>query len=216
MHLQPNRNYISNDDVQTPLALARRIVAHFRPSGRILEPCAGNGNFLRALREHAARTETLLRAAGDCAEAQACTGRSRPLRRPPPGVHGARHSRCIFWCEIKRGRDFFAWRERVDWIVTNPPWSQFRSFLQHATRLADHVVFLVTVNHLWTKARLGDLAAAGFGLKEIALVETPRTFPPLGFQLGAVHLQRGWRGRIRLMPIARCEPHGADAASAFG
>ena len=43
----------------------------------------------------------------------------------------------------------------MDWIITNPPWSQIRRFLQHALSLADHVVFLFTINHLWTRARLG-------------------------------------------------------------
>jgi hypothetical protein len=47
----------------------------------------------------------------------------------------------VDWCEIKRGRDFFAWTEPVDWIVTNPPWSQFRAFLQHAMTLAEKVVW---------------------------------------------------------------------------
>jgi hypothetical protein len=102
------------------------------------------------------------------------------------------------WTEIKRGRDFFAWTEPVDWIITNPPWSQIRNFLHHAMTLADHVVFLLTINHLWTKARLRDVREAGFGLREIVLVAMPASFPQSGFQLGAVHLARGHRGPIAL------------------
>src|SRR5215207_4048248 len=56
----------------------------------------------------------------------------------------------VEWCEIDRGRNFFLWDQRVDWIVTNPPWSQFRAFLEHSISLADHVAFLATVNHWWT------------------------------------------------------------------
>ena len=156
MRYQPNRDYVSNDDVQTPSALARRLVRHFRPRGRVLEPCCGEGRILRHL---------------------------------PRGSH---------WCEIKRGRDFFDWQEPVDWIITNPPWSQIRPFLRHALSLADHVVFLLTINHLWTKARLRDIRAAGFGIREILLVDMPADFPQSGFQLGAVHLQRGWHGGIKL------------------
>lgn len=156
MRYQPNRDYVSNDEVQTPAVLARLLVRHFRPKGRILEPCCGEGRILRCL------------------------------------PHGAQ------WCEIKLGRDFFAWREPVDWILTNPPWSQIRPFLRHAMIVADNVVFLLTINHLWTKARLSDIRAAGFGIREIFLVEMPREFPQSGFQLGAVHLQRRWRGRIKL------------------
>src|ERR1019366_6778180 len=95
MRLQPNRNYVSNDDIQTPPALARRLVRHFRPRGRILEPCKGDGNFLKSFPKSAA------------------------------------------WCEIKEGRDFFAWTQKVDWIITNPPWSQMRHFLQQAMMVAD-------------------------------------------------------------------------------
>ncbi len=154
MRFQPNRDYVSNDDVQTPPALARLLVRHFQPGGKVLEPCRGRGNVFRAL----------------------------PL--------GA------MWCEVKCGRDFLEWNESVDWILTNPPWSLMRKFLQHAMRVSDHVVFLMTVNHLWTKARIRDIRAAHFGIKEIVLVDMPRTFPQSGFQLGAVHLKRGWKGSI--------------------
>ena len=155
MKNQPNRNYVSNDDVQTPPALARELVRHFKPQGRILEPCKGKGNFLKAM----------------------------PAAK---------------WCEIKQGRDFFEWSAKVDWIITNPPWSQIRLFLKHAMTIADHVVFLLTINHLWTKARLRDVRAAGFGLREIVLVDMPASFPQSGFQLGAVYLSRGYSGPIHL------------------
>jgi hypothetical protein len=38
-----------DDRVQTPDPLARAVVEHFLPCGRIVEPSAGNGAFLRAL-----------------------------------------------------------------------------------------------------------------------------------------------------------------------
>ena len=38
-----------NDRIYTPDRLAMDIVRHFMPSGKILEPCAGDGAFLRAL-----------------------------------------------------------------------------------------------------------------------------------------------------------------------
>lgn len=50
MHYQTNRNYVSNDEVQTPPALAHRIVRHFRPCGRGLEPCCGEGTFCATCR----------------------------------------------------------------------------------------------------------------------------------------------------------------------
>jgi len=170
MRYQPNRNYVSNDDIQTPRELARQIVAHFAPAGRILEPCAGNGHFLDSL---------------------------------PPGTE---------WCEIKRGRDFLAQTGRYDWIITNPPWSRLRDFLRHSFRLADNVVFLMTVNHVWTKARLREMRIAGFGLCEILLLPTPRSFPPTGFQLGAVHYRRGHKGALVLEESPALNAPGTDVS----
>lgn len=99
------------------------------------------------------------------------------------------------WCEIDEGRDFLAADGRWDWIVTNPPWSQFRPFLAKSMQVADNVVFLVTMNHFFTKARMRDVAAAGFGFVEALLVETPpEPWPQSGFQVAAVHLRKGHRG----------------------
>ena len=39
-----------NDCVQTPIELCRQIVEHFKPYGKILEPCKGNGNFLKVMK----------------------------------------------------------------------------------------------------------------------------------------------------------------------
>jgi len=62
--------------------------------------------------------------------------------------------------------------------------------------VADHIVFLTTINHLWLKARLRDIKKAGFGIKEIIIFETPESFPQSGFQIGVFYLQRGYNGQI--------------------
>lgn len=143
-----------NDCVQTPYILAEAIINHFKPNGKILEPCKGQGNFLRAL---------------------------------PKGTD---------WCELLEGRDFFDYKGKVDWIITNPPYSKMRKFMQKAMEVSDNVVFLTTINHLWLKARIRDINQAGFGIKEIVLCNTPTSFPQSGFQIGCFHLQRGYCGSI--------------------
>lgn len=160
MRFQPNRNYRSNDDIQTPPSLAKALVAELSPKGAVLEPCAGDGAFLRALPADA------------------------------------------LWCEIKRGADFLTWDRKVDWVITNPPWSQIRAFLRKSFEVADHVAFLMTINHAWTRARLRDARNAGFELRKIILVETPQSFPQSGFQLGMVVYERNWRGPVTLCEVA--------------
>lgn len=102
------------------------------------------------------------------------------------------------WCEISEGRDFFEFHDKVDWIVINPPWSKMMGFLKHGMQVATNIVYLVTVNHLWTKARVREIRAAGFGIKEIMTCAHPSSFPSSGFQLAVIHLQLGWTGPITL------------------
>ena len=40
-----------NDNIQTPVYLCRKIIDYFKPSGKILEPACGNGNFLKVIPE---------------------------------------------------------------------------------------------------------------------------------------------------------------------
>ncbi|MDE1170819.1 MAG: hypothetical protein PW734_06365 [Verrucomicrobium sp.] len=169
MRFQPNRDYVSNDVVQTPRPLAKLLVDHFRPAGRVLEPCRGEGHIYDLL---------------------------------PPGSP---------WCEILEGRDFLDWTERVDWVFTNPPWSRIREFLLHGMQVADDIVFLMTVNHAWTKARVRDVRENGFGFKELCMVDMPASFPQSGFQLGAVHWQRGWTGPITFSDFTAARPRVAEA-----
>jgi len=156
MKLQPERGTKTNDEVYTPRPLAKRIIDHFRPYGRVLDPARGDGAFYDQ-------------------------------------IEGEKD-----WCEINMGRDFFSYRAKADCIITNPPWSLFRQFLIHSMELADNIYFLITVNHVWTKARIREVREKGFGIKEIFLVDAPVNFPQSGFQVGVVHFQRGWDGDIRL------------------
>jgi len=156
MKMQANRDYASNDLIMTPEPLARRIIDYFQPSGIVLEPCRGSGNFYNYM--------------------------------PPNSL----------WCEITEGKDFMQFRQQVDWIITNPPWSKMRQFLQHSMLLADNIVFLMTINHLWTRARIRDIYSNYFGIVEIIMIDTPEEFPQLGFQLGIVHLKGGYEGDIKL------------------
>jgi hypothetical protein len=141
-----------NDRIYTPDQLASDIIAHFKPSGRLLEPCAGGGAFMRVL----------------------------------PGCD---------WCEIDEGRDFLQVRGHWNWIITNPPYSQFRAFLNKSMSVADNVAFLCLHNALFQRARQRDIKSAGFGLVEICECPVPpHPWPQFGMSLGVAWLRLGWKG----------------------
>lgn len=104
------------------------------------------------------------------------------------------------WCEITDGSDFLtAELTHYDYIVTNPPYSKFRAFLNRSMEVADNVVFLANLNVWMTKCRLREMEAAGFGIVEMLLVDTPpKPWRSSGFQLGATWIRRGWKGGITI------------------
>lgn len=140
-----------NDCVQTPIYLCKQIVNHFKPVGKILEPCKGDGNFLQVIPQ-------------------------------------------ADWYEIKEGKDFLDASGHWDWVVTNPPYSKYRDFMNKSMEVADNIVFLQLINATFYKARLRDMQSNGFGIKEIWCIDTPKEFPQFGFQMGCVHYKRNWRG----------------------
>jgi len=158
-----------NDCVQTPVGLALDIMNHFKPKGTVLEPCKGDGNFIQAY-----ETYNLI----------------NQLTENGDGIK-------FGWCEILNGRDFFKFNQKSDWIITNPPYSIFRRFMNHSMEIANDIIFLITINHIWLKARLRDIKEKGFGIKEILLINTPKEFPQSGFQFGVIHLKKGYKGDIK-------------------
>jgi hypothetical protein len=103
------------------------------------------------------------------------------------------------WCELELGSDFLDWTTPVDWIISNPPWSKMREFLSHGMEVADNIVYLTSINHYTTKRRIKDMRDAGFAIKEFYCIPTPKVFPQSGFQLAAVHTQRGYTGGISMI-----------------
>lgn len=120
--------------------------------------------------------------------------------------------------EIDEGRDFLTSAAHdphwFDWIITNPPWGRplFRQFLNKSMGLSDNVVFLCCTNALFYNGRHNDIEAAGFGIKEIAMIyPVPSApWPSSGFRLSANHLQRGWKGDIKQSKILWEEPELED------
>lgn len=149
-----------SDLVMTPDYLAKKIVAHFNPFGKkCLEPCKGDGAFIRAFSELGINPE---------------------------------------WCEITEDNDFFNYKDKVDWIITNPPYSILSDFLEHSLTVANNIVFLVLGNAMFFKKRIRLIREAGYGFKEFIFVDTPPApWPQFGIQLAVVHIQKDYSGSVR-------------------
>ena len=104
-----------------------------------------------------------------------------------------------FRCEIAEGIDFFDYSDPVDWIITNPPYSIYDAFLQHAFNLAANIVFLVPISKAFKSDKIERMVDAYGGLREIVYMGTGRQNGfPFGFPVGCLHYQRGYVGPIHV------------------
>lgn len=100
------------------------------------------------------------------------------------------------WCEIKEGKDFFGFNEKVDWIITNPPYSIFNDFLAHSFEIADNVVFLTPIAKVLKSWGTIMMIKKYGGIKKIWFVPASRCGFPFGFPCGAFHFKRDYKGVV--------------------
>ena len=76
------------------------------------------------------------------------------------------------WCELAEDKDFLTYKQKeLDYYK---PTLKMQKFLEHGMQIADNIVYLTTINHYTTKRRIRDMREAGFALKEIYNVPTPK------------------------------------------
>ena len=63
----------------------------------------------------------------------------------------------VEWTEIDKGRDFFEYGKKVDYIITNPPYSLFTKILEHSFTLANNVILLIPHNKIYASDKRLDM-----------------------------------------------------------
>jgi hypothetical protein len=141
-----------DDEIYTPEWAAIDMIQHFKPEGKILEPCKGSGIFTNLL---------------------------------PTSD----------WCEINEGRDFFDYTKKVDWIISNPPYSLIRKFVLHSFQVADNIVYLIPVWKAYNAIGLQYELRNYGGIKEIRWYGGGGKLGfPMGNGIGAVYWKRNYTG----------------------
>ncbi len=155
------------------MALRRGVVRQGRKGDRVYTPAWCADDMVR-----------FFRPAGVVLEP--CRGDGAIYGYLPAGSH---------WCEIDEGRDFFAWTEPVDWVITNPPYSKLRPFMIHAFRLSANVVLLIPARNLFSGYGTIRKAVAFGGMKHLRWYGTGAKLGfPMGNAIVAVHWERDYEG----------------------
>lgn len=101
------------------------------------------------------------------------------------------------WCEIAEGKDFFEFNGKVDWIITNPPYSIYNLFLKHCFDLADNVVFICPIAKAFKSLSTEKVVAEYGGLKEIWMMGGGSVAGfKFGFPVGCLYYKRDYSGPI--------------------
>ena len=145
-HINPN------DVVFTPDWLAKQICEMFEIEGEVLEPCKGEGVFLKYLPEN---TE---------------------------------------WCEIVDGKNFYDYHKKVDWLVTNPPYSDFNRFLEHSFELADNIILLVPLAKMFKSMGTIKTIMNYGGFVSIHFLPSSKAGFPFGFPSGIFYIKKDYKG----------------------
>jgi hypothetical protein len=69
--------------------------------------------------------------------------------------------------EIAMGRDFFSWNDKVDLIVSNPPYSILDEVLKHSVELKPRIISYLLREGSITPKRMEYMKSQGYGLISI-------------------------------------------------
>lgn len=99
------------------------------------------------------------------------------------------------WCEIERGRDFYAWTKPVHWIVSNPPYSHYSAWMRHSMKVAENIVYLMPTYKVFASGKFLEELFKWGGIRQIRRYGTGSQWGfPFGHALAAVHYQAGYIG----------------------
>jgi hypothetical protein len=102
------------------------------------------------------------------------------------------------FCEIEMGKDFYNFNEKVDWIITNPPYSHFSKFIKHGLTISENSVWLLPTWKIFSGNGLLEKIKEHGGIKHIRHYGTGTKlgWSPLANAIGAIHIQKNYKGDI--------------------
>lgn len=103
------------------------------------------------------------------------------------------------WCEIEKGRDFFAWETPVNWMVGNPPYKLIKQWLEHSFKFAENVLYLIPMNSPFNSMERMRVIHEYGNIRAIRAYGNGSIFGmDYGFAVGAFWFQRGYRGATKI------------------
>jgi len=104
------------------------------------------------------------------------------------------------WCELKYGKDFFDYYNKVDWIIGNPPYSIFKDWLEHSFNLSENVVYLLPTNKVFQRQIIMNMINRWGGIRTMIVYGSGQLLGfPFGFSVGTFHFKKEHRGQCEII-----------------
>lgn len=104
------------------------------------------------------------------------------------------------YCELQEGKNFFDYNTPVDWIITNPPYSNYKEFSDHAFKLANNVSFLIPLNKVFSDGAMQVLHRHKMGIKSCLVYGSGSKIGfDWGFPVANYHFQRDYTGDTKMI-----------------
>jgi len=105
-----------------------------------------------------------------------------------------------YWCEIRQGRDFFDYNEKVEWIIGNPPYSIFEEWLRHSFEIADNVVYILPTNKVFQRQVIMRMINNWGGIRGMMVYGSGSMVGfPFGFSVGTFWFKKDYHGECELV-----------------
>lgn len=80
------------------------------------------------------------------------------------------------WCEVDQGRDFLEFQGKVDWIITNPPYSRLKEFWTKTLEVCEKGFAFLLGSPNITPQRIESAKKSGFTCIRIHLTKVDQWF----------------------------------------
>ncbi len=103
------------------------------------------------------------------------------------------------WCEIEKGRDFFAWNTPIDWMIGNPPFSMLAKWIYHSMEFAENIVYIVPCRTPFISNKMVLKMYEWGSVKHMRIYGQGNQLNfPLNYLMAALHFQRGYHGAMEM------------------
>ena len=119
-----------------------------------------------------------------------CKGEGAILKYLPPNTE---------WCELAEGKNFYNYNKKVDWIITNPPYSDFDRFLYYSLKISSNFVFLAPLSKIFKNMRNINNILKWGNFVSIHILPANKAGFPFNLPCAIYYMKKGYTGETKIL-----------------